>query len=157
MTDRLKLARDPGMNRDRTASWGKRLALILVLTTTCGCEFTTANISSLKLTKDKEGTVETDTFAPGDTIYTKATVSNVPNPVKLTFRLVAEKVEGYPEQMPVPGAEASYDLPKDGWALFHVTAPTNGWPTGKYRVEVRMFTESGTQKDQKDAAFTVSR
>ena len=133
------------------------LVLGLILTTACGCEFTSANISSLKLSRDKEGTVETNTFAPGDTIYAKATVSNVPSKVTLKFRLVAEKVEGEAENLPVPGTEYSREFPTDGWATYNVTAPTRGWPAGKYRLEVRMFVESGAQKDQRDAIFTVSQ
>ena len=140
------------LNRNRRASWGGLLVLVLLA---CGCELTTANISSVKLTKDKAGSVEASTFAPHDIIYTKATVSNVPSPVKLTFRVVAEKVEGHPDNTPVP-VENTQELPDDGWVLFTLEPPPNGWPVGKYRAEIRMLTESGTQKHQKDATFTVA-
>ena len=132
------------------------LVLGLILTTASGCTFTTANISSLKLSKDEAGTIETNTFAPGDTIYAKATVSNVPSKVTLQFLLIAEKVEGAAENVQVPGTDKSFELAGDGWVTYNVSSPTSGWPAGKYKLEVRMLVENGEQKDQKDATFTVA-
>jgi|SRR5215213_7254817 len=132
---------------------------VLLLAAAAGCKFsfTTANISSLKFSKDKEGKVETNTFAPGDTIYATATVSNVPSKVTLKFRLFTEKVEGQAENAPVPNFDTSLDLPADGYGYFTLTPPPAGWPAGRYRVEVAMLTESGEQKDQETGTFTVSR
>jgi hypothetical protein len=132
---------------------------VLMLAAAAGCKFslTTANISGLKFSKDKEGKVETSTFAPGDTIYATATVSNVPSKVTLKFRLITEKVEGHPENQPVPNFDTSLDLPNDGYGYFTLTPPPAGWPAGRYRVEIAMLTEGGEQKDQEAGTFTVSR
>jgi hypothetical protein len=110
----------------------------------------------LKLSKDKEGNSEANTFAPDDAIYARATVSNVPSKVTLKFRLITEKVEGQPENAPVTKFDTSIDMPQDGVGTFSLTPPTAGWPAGKYRIEVNMLIESGEQKDQKSASFTVS-
>ena len=130
---------------------------MLVFTLGSACSFTTANISSLKVSKDKEGTAETNTFAPGDPIYARATVSNVPSKVTLKFRLFTEKVEGQPENSPVSQFDVSIDMPKSGIGTYSLTPPPRGWPVGNYRIEAAMLIESGEQKDQESITFTVSR
>ena len=133
------------------------LSVLLLSVAGCKVSCTTANISGLKFSKDKEGKVETNTFAPADTIYVTATVSNVPSKVTLKFRLFTEKVEGQPENAPVPNFDVSLELPTDGYGYYTLTPPPAGWPVGRYRVEVAMLTESGEQKDQETGTFTVSR
>ena len=130
------------------------LGVLLAVGLACNFSASTANISGLKIGKDKEVTTETSSFSSGDTIYAVATVSNVPDKVKVKGRLVIEDVEGL-EAGPVPGLEKTIELPSDGTANFNFT-PTSGWPKGKYKVEVIMSNEAGEQKDQKSASFTVS-
>jgi hypothetical protein len=48
------------------------------------------------------------------------------------------------------------ELPGSGTATFTFTPPPDGWPKGKYKLEVSMLNEEGQQKDQKTASFTVS-
>jgi hypothetical protein len=139
----------------RMYKWFLTLGLGIILVTANACSFTTAHISSFKLSKDKEGNTEASTFAPGDSIYALATVSNVPSKVTLKFRLITEKVEGQPENAPVTKFDTSIDLPTDGVGTFSLTPPPAGWPAGRYRIEVSMLIQSGEQKDQKSATFTV--
>ena len=140
----------------RMYRWPLALGLGMILITASACSFTTAHISSLKLSKDKGGNTEASAFAPDDSIYALATVSNVPSKVTLKFRLVTEKVEGQPENAPVAKFDTSIDMPSDGVGTFSLTPPPTGWPAGKYRIEVSMLIQSGEQKDQKSATFTVS-
>jgi hypothetical protein len=136
--------------------WKLALSLGLILTMASACSFTTANISGMKLSKDREGTAETNTFAPRDNIYARASVSNVPSKVSLKFRLITEKVQGQPENAPVSQFDTTVEMPSDGVGIYSLSPPTAGWPTGKYRIEVTMHIESGEQKDQEAATFTVS-
>src|ERR1043165_2524911 len=133
------------------------LGLTLLLLSVAGCKVscTTANVSSLKLSKDKEGNVQTKEFAPGDTVYATATVSNNASNVTLKFRLFTEKVEGKPDNAPVDGSEVSLDVPGSNYATYHVTIPQSGFPPGRYRVEVVML-YNGEQKDKKSDTFTVT-
>lgn len=138
----------------------RRLSLILIgqiLAAASACSFTTANISGMKLSKDKEGTVVTNTFAPHDNIHASASVSNVPSKVSLKFRLITEKVVGQPENSPVPQFDTTVEIPRDGTGYYSLSPPTAGWPAGKYRIEVTMHIESGEQKDQEAMTFTVSQ
>lgn len=131
------------------------LGLLIAFGLACNFSASTANISDLKLGKDKEAKTETSSFAASDTVYAVATVSNVPDKVKVKGRLVVEDVAGQAKG-PIPGLEDTVELPSDGTATFTFSAPTAGWPKGKYKVEVIMTNEAGEQKDQKSASFTVN-
>jgi hypothetical protein len=140
----------------RSRRWSVTILAVLTLAFVSACSFTTANISSLKLSKDKEGKSETTTFAPSDSIYALATVSNVPSKVSLKFRLFTEDVVGQPKNQPVPQFDVSIDLPSDGVGTYSLTPPSAGWPAGKYRIDAAMLIESGEQKDQETISFTVA-
>jgi hypothetical protein len=131
------------------------LGLVLVGAVACSFSVTTANISGLKLGKDKSVTQETSSFATGDTIYGVAEISNAPGKVKVKGRLIVDDVAGQ-QSGPIPGLETTVDLPGSGTATFTFSPPPDGWPKGKYKLEVLMLNEAGEQKDQKSANFTVS-
>ena len=141
----------------QSKGWNLALGLGLLLCAALACKFnaSTANISSLKLGKDKAVSQESGSFAPGDTVYAVAEISNVPSKVKVKGRVVADDVEGLPSG-PIPGAEVSVDVPGDAPVNFNFKGPGGNWPKGKYKLEVLMLNEDGEQKDQKSASFTIS-
>ncbi len=141
----------------RTKRWDYALGLGALLATALACNFsaTTANISSLKLSKDKGASTEATSFAPSDTVYAVTVISNAAEKLKAVGRLSAEEVEGI-DAGPVPGAETTLDLPGSATATFTFTPPPGGWPPGRYKVDVLMLNEAGEQKDQESATFTVS-
>jgi hypothetical protein len=131
------------------------LASGLLAIAALACSATTANISSLKIGKDKEVSQETSTFGPNDPIYGVATISSVPGKVKVKGRLVVEDVPGQ-QTGPVPNFEKTLDLDGSGTATYSFTPPADGWPKGKYKIEVILMNEGGEQKDQKSGSVTVS-
>jgi hypothetical protein len=131
------------------------LGPLLLVALACNYSATTANISSLKIGKDKGVTQETSSFAKGDTIYGVAEISNAPGKLKVKGRLVIDEVEGE-DSGPIPGLEKTLDLEGSGTATYTFSPPPTGWPAGKYKLEVIMMNEGGEQKDQKAAGFTVS-
>jgi hypothetical protein len=141
----------------RTKGWVVTLSLGLMLASATACHFsvTTANLSALKLGKDKTVSQETSSFAADDTVYAVAVVSNVPDKVKVKARLAFEDVPGQTAG-PIPGLETTLDLGGSGTGTFTFSPPNSGWPKGKYKVEVFMLDENGDQKDQKANSFTVS-
>ena len=70
------------------------LGLLVVLALACKFSASTANISSLKVGKDKSVSTETSAFGPHDTVYAVATISNAPGKVKVRGRLVPEDAPG---------------------------------------------------------------
>jgi hypothetical protein len=141
----------------QTKRWNLALGLGVLLIAALGCSFnaSTANLSSVKLGKDKSASQETSTFGPNDPIYGVAEVSNAPGKVKVKGSLAADDVEGMPNG-PIKGLETTLDLAGSGTATFTFTPPPDGWPKGKYKLDVIMLNEEGQQKDQKSTSFTVS-
>jgi hypothetical protein len=125
-----------------STKWNTLLALIVFAGVLLACKYsaTTANISALKIGKDKGVTSETSSFGQHDTIYALSTISNVPGKVKVKGRLVVDNVEGQ-KAGPIPGLEDTVELPR---------------PKGKYKLEVLLLTEDGEQKDEESTGFTVS-
>ena len=141
----------------QTTRWTLTLGLGFLLLADLGCSFSvsTANISSLKLGKDKGVSQETNSFAPNDTVYAVTVVSNAPDKVKVKGFLAIEEVPGQ-QSGPIQGLESTVELPGSGSATFTFSPPTAGWPKGKYKMETQMLNEKGEQKDQKTASFTVN-
>ncbi|MBC7930665.1 MAG: hypothetical protein H7Z38_08860 [Rubrivivax sp.] len=141
----------------QTKRWNLTFSLgfLLVVALACNYSASTANISDLKLGKDKDISQETSSFSAKDTVYALATISNAPGAVKVTGRLVIEEVAGQ-QSGPIPGLEKTLELPGSTTATFNFSPPTAGWPAGKYKMEVLMLNEAGEQKDQKAVSFTVS-
>jgi hypothetical protein len=135
--------------------WILAPGLLLLFVAATACSFSTANLSSLKIGKVKGVAQESNSFGASDAIYAIAEVSNAPGSLKVTGRLAIEDVEGQ-QSGPIPGLEKTLELPGSGTADFTFTPPPAGWPKGKYKMEVLMMNESGEQKDQKSASFTVS-
>jgi hypothetical protein len=131
------------------------LGLLILAGLACNYSASTANISDLKLGKDKEVSQATTTFAGSDTVYAVATVSNAPGKVHVKGQLVIENVEGE-QPGPIPGLEKTLDLDGSGTATYTFTPPPSGWPKGKYKMDVTMTDDGGRQKDQKSASFSVS-
>ena len=141
--------------KTKTGSLMLGVGIVLVAALACKFSASTANISALKLSKDKSASAETSTFEANDTVYAVATISNAPGKVKVKGRLSFEDVAGQ-QPGPIPGLETTLDLAGSGTATFNFTPPPDGWPKGKYKVEVMLLTEEGEQKDQKSVTFTVS-
>lgn len=131
------------------------IATGLLLAVVLACNASTANLSSLKIGKDKSVSSESSSFGPNDTVYAVGTVSNAPGKVKVKGLLSFEDVEGQ-KPGPIPGLEKTLDLEGSGTATYTFTPPPDGWPKGKYKIEVTLMDDSGAQKDQKSGTFSVS-
>jgi len=131
------------------------IATGLLLAVVLACNVSTANLSSLKIGKDKAASAESSSFGPNDTVYAVGTVSNAPGKVKVKGLLAFEDVEGQ-KAGPVPGLEKTLDLEGSGTATYTFTPPPDGWPKGKYKIEVTLMDESGAEKDKKSGTFSVS-
>ena len=139
----------------RKSNLNLAICSVLLLLVILACSMSTANLSSLKVSKDKAGSSETSTFGPNDTVYVVGTVSNAPGKVKVKGLLAFDDVAGQ-QPGPIPGLEKILDLEGSGTATYTFTPPPAGWPKGKYKVEVTLMDDSGAQKDQKSATFTIS-
>jgi hypothetical protein len=140
----------------RMTKWSLTLIMALVLGLGLGSSFgfTAANIVSLRLGKDKGVPRESDSFGPRDTIYASAKISKVTDPVDVKAQLFVEDIPGQ-KPGPIKGLEATVHMAGNGTADFNFSAPTKGWPKGKYGVEVIVVDGHGEETDHKGAEFTV--
>ncbi|MET0753827.1 MAG: hypothetical protein ABWZ66_10660 [Pyrinomonadaceae bacterium] len=135
------------MKKSATFSVVSIAALFILIA--LGCNVSTANLSSLKTSKDKDGKEETTSFHVGDTIYAKAAVSNNPGKVKVKISLADPKGET------LKGSEV--DLNIDGDASANYSLPTGeGMPAGSYKLTADMINEAGEKKDSKSATITIA-
>lgn len=124
-------------------------ALALVVFVGFGCNVSTANLSSLKISKDKEGATETSSFKPGDTVHGKAVVSNNPGKVKVKLALTD------PKGAALSGSEVTLDIDGDGAANYSLPTP-EAMPTGSYKLTADMINDAGEKKDSKSASFNIT-
>lgn len=121
-----------------------------------GCNFSTANLSSLKTSTDKDAKTEATSFKTGETLYGKAQVSNNPGKVKVKFYLVAEDVKGLAKGDTLKGSDVSVDIDGDAVASYSVPV-TPGFLAGTYKLNADMLNEAGEKKDSKTANITVTQ
>ena len=119
-----------------------------------GFDFAAPKIAGLKIGKDKDCTQETDTFGAKETVYAAARISNVSEPVKVKAQLTVEDIPGQ-QPGPIKGLEATVNIGRNGTANFNFSAPTKGWPKGKYGLEVVVLNEHDEEMDHHGAEFTV--
>jgi hypothetical protein len=142
----------------QTKRWNVALGLGLILAAALACNFnfSTANISSLKVGKDEKATSDTATFGPSDKVYIVATLSNTSDKWKMKCTLYYDDVQGQKSGDKIPDSEKTIELPGAGTATFWYTWGGGGWPNGKYKAEVAMVNEQGEEKDKKSVNFTVT-
>jgi hypothetical protein len=132
------------------------VALTVLLVAVGACSSGPPSLSDLKVGKDKEVTQPANAFAAHDAVYAVATIENPPKDGKVVGRLVVVDVPGQ-QAGPIPGLETTVNLNGPmNTASFHFTAPTSGWPDGKYQFEVVLLDGSGANKGQKSTEFTTT-
>lgn len=136
--------------------WNLALGLAFMMAVALACNYSTANISSLKISKDEKATTEASDFKPGDKVYAVAQISNNPGKQKVKFRVLYDDVKGQKSGEMLPGAEKTLEADGDKAATFWIELPTSGFQNGRYKVDVTMSNEQGEQKDQKSATFNVA-
>jgi hypothetical protein len=120
------------------------------------CSSGPPSVSDLKVGKDKEVTQATNAFDAHDTLYAVATIANPPASGKVVGHLSVVDVPGQ-QAGPIPGLEMTLNLAGgQNTASFNFSAPTAGWPNGKYKLDVVLLDGSGVEKGQKGAELTTT-
>ncbi len=96
-----------------------------------------AAISNIRVSSDEGGVKITDTFSINDTIYVVCDLTNGVKGSQAVSRWYAENVVGVDPNFFID--EAVIDVTEEsfnGTVFFFFDPPTNGWPIGKYKVEL---------------------
>jgi hypothetical protein len=141
----------------RNSKINTALAIVFVVVLVVACSFSasTANLSDITLSPNRDGSSPTNTFRPDATVYAITSVNNSMGRVRVRSRVFFDNVEGQESGAMVPGLETTLDVDGSRPVTFSYST-TTGFPPGTYRVEIAMMNEAGEQKDQKTATFTIS-
>ena len=105
--------------------------LVLVLSA-CSFSASSANISSAKMSTDKDGKNQTQTFSPNEPFYCIVELSNAPDDTEVRAVWIAVKVEGADPNTKIDEATA-----KSGSGQLQFNLSNDGpWPTGDYKVDL---------------------
>lgn len=120
------------------------IGALMLASIACEASASTANISSVVLTADKDNPVDTTSFTPDQTFYAIVTLANAPDSTKVkaawTYTDEAGTVTPIGEKEIVGSASP----------IVFNASPTTAWPAGKYRVEIFL-----NDKTNKTIDFTV--
>ncbi len=125
------------------------VVFVLIIGLLLACNMSTANMSSLSTSTDKEGKSPATSFKIGDTMYGAAAIANNPGKVKVKLYLTDSKNET------LKGTEVSLDLDGDAVARYNLTLP-DGLATGTYKLNADMFNDANEKKDSKSASVTIT-
>lgn len=115
----------------------------------------TANISSFKTSKDREGKQESTSFKGGETIYGRAVIANNIGKVKIKLKVVVDSAEDMTKGDMVKGSDVTIDMDGDGTGIYSLAVPV-GVNSGKYILTADMENEAGEVKDTKSVTLDVS-
>ena len=129
------------------------IALAALAFVALACNFSTANMSSFKTSKDKDGKQEASSFKGGDTLYANAVISNAGGKTTTRFYLVADDSPVAKKGETVKGSEVKVDLPSAGTAQYSLPIPDG--VSGKFTLNAEMLDEKGEKKDSKSAPVSI--
>jgi len=131
------------------------IAAVVLFTAAWACNMSTANISSFKTSKDREGKQESTSFKGGETIYGRAAISNNMGKVKIKLKITVDDVKGMDKGDMVKGSDVTIDMDGDGTGIYSLAVPV-GVKSGKYILTADMVNEAGETKDTKSVNLNVS-
>ena len=131
------------------------IVAVVLFTAAFACNVSTANMSSFKLTKDKDGKEESSSFKNTDTLYGRATVANNGGKVSVKIQMNADDVAGMKKGDIVPGSSVNVNLDGEGVATYSL--PLGGAvKAGKYTVVADMINDAGEKKDSKSVNISIA-
>ncbi len=136
------------------------LPLTLIVGFVLACNWSTANVKDIKMSKDQDGKDSMSKVAPGETIYAVSSVANNPGKVKIKWRVLYDDVKGKKSgdvATILDGADGkSMDIDGDRSVYLSLKFPSSGAPNGRYKVELTLHNEKDELKDTKTATFDVA-
>lgn len=115
----------------------------------------TANISSFKTSKDREGKQESTSFKGGETIYGRTEIAYNMGKVQIKLKLTVDDVSGMNKGDTVKGSDITIDMNGNGTGIYSLPVPTGVSP-GKYILTADMVNEAGETKDTKTVNLNIS-
>jgi hypothetical protein len=134
---------------------GFLISLVVLAIVAIACNMGTANLSSWKLSTDKDGKEEATNFKSGDTINGRAQVASNGGKVTVKMYMTADDAPGLKKGDTLKGSDVSVEINNDGVALYTLPIP-QGMTAGKYIVTADMINDAGEKKDSKSVNITIA-
>lgn len=113
------------------------LAALTLIVAQLACAMGEPTLSNVRTALDSDGAQPSTTFSAFDTVYVVSDLSNGVAGNIITSRWYAESVEGVDPNFLIDEADINVtEETFNGTIYFYFEPPTDGWPTGTYRVEV---------------------
>ena len=119
----------------KARNWHMVVVIVMLMgaALACGGSFSSAKISSAKMTADSEGAQETTVFAQDQTFYCIAELANAPEDTKLKAVWVAVEAEGEEPNLEIDQTE----MTAGNSSVFTFNLSNDQlWPTGRYKVDL---------------------
>ena len=118
------------------------IGMLMLASIACEASASTANITSVVLTADKDNPADTTTFTPDQTFYAIVTLANAPDSTKVKAVWSTVDDAGAATQI------AEKEIVGSGSPIiFNATNNAGPWPAGKYRVEIFLNDKSNKTID----------
>jgi hypothetical protein len=115
------------------------LAVLALIISTLACSFGAGEptLGNVRTAKDENGDQVSSVFSTTDTIYVVGDVSNGKQGNVVSSKWMVSSVEGYDPGYVIDEVDLTLDEDKSSYNVnFYFEPPTDGWPTGTYKVEV---------------------
>jgi hypothetical protein len=115
------------------------LAVLALIISTLACSFGAGEptLSNVRTAKDENGDQVSSVFSATDTIYVVGDVSNGKQGNVVSSKWMVSNVEGYDAGYVIDSVDLTLDKDQSSYSVnFYFEPPTDGWPTGTYKVEV---------------------
>ncbi|NOH04275.1 MAG: hypothetical protein HND47_21025 [Chloroflexi bacterium] len=113
------------------------LAVFVLVAAQLACAFGEPTLSNVRTARDADGVQTASTFGAFDTVYVVSDLSNGAAGNIITSKWFAENVDGVDPNFLIDEADINVTEESfNGTIYFYFEPPTDGWPTGTYRVEV---------------------
>lgn len=122
------------------------ISMLMLASIACEASASTASITSVVLTADKDNPADTTTFTPDQTFYAVVTLANAPDSTKVKAVWSTVDEAGKATQL------IDKEIVGSGSPIIFNASNSNGWPVGAYRVEILL-----NDKTNKTIDFTVSQ
>jgi hypothetical protein len=115
------------------------LAALMLVLVQLACAAGEPTLTNSRMAFDEDGTQPTSTFGATDTFYVVSDLANGAAGNVITSRWYVVNAEGvepnfFLDEGDITVTEA--DAPFNGTIFFYFEPPTDGWPTGTYKVEI---------------------
>jgi hypothetical protein len=131
------------------------LGFLILASMACNFSFSTANLSEIKLGKDKNASGAATTFKPDDEIFAVSAINNAMSKSKVKFRLTFDKAEGAQTGAVAYKLEKEMEVEGSREIWFNFSVP-GGFAPGSYKIEAVLSGEDGKELDRKTSSFGIA-